>query len=60
VVIEPGLFGAATAALAVAGQPMLAVVFGVAALAISLLNALQERQAGHRSVGWCSGSTQSA
>ena len=46
--IELVLFGAATVALAVAGQPMQAVVFGVAALAISLLNALQERQAGHR------------
>jgi hypothetical protein len=48
VAIEVVLFGAGTAALAVAGQPMLAVVLGIAALATSLLNALQERQAGHR------------
>jgi hypothetical protein len=45
VVIELVLFGAAAAALAVAGQPLLAVVLGVAALATSLLNASQERQA---------------
>ena len=48
VAIELVLFGAGTAALAVAGQPMLAVVLGVAALATSLLNASQERQAGNR------------
>jgi hypothetical protein len=48
VVIELVLFGAAAGALAVAGQPMLAVVLGVAALATSLLNASQERQAGNR------------
>jgi Protein of unknown function (DUF2568) len=48
VVIELALFGAATAALAVAGQPLLAVVLGVAALATSLLNASQERQASDR------------
>jgi hypothetical protein len=45
VVIELVLFGAAAGALAVAGQPVLAVVLGVAALATSLLNASQERQA---------------
>jgi hypothetical protein len=48
VAIELVLFGVGTAALAVAGQPMLAVVLGVAALATSLLNASQERQAGNR------------
>ena len=45
VVIELVLFGAAVGALAVAGQPVLAVVLGVAALATSLLNASQEHQA---------------
>jgi Protein of unknown function (DUF2568) len=45
VVIELVLFGAAAAALAVAGQPLLAVVLGVAAVATSLLNASQERRA---------------
>jgi hypothetical protein len=45
VVIELVLFGAAVGALAVAGQPVLAVVLGVAALVTSLLNASQERQA---------------
>jgi hypothetical protein len=45
VVIELVLFGAAVAALAVAGQPLLAVVLGVAALATSLFNASQERRA---------------
>ena len=48
VVIELVLFGAAAAALAVAGQPLAAVVLGLAALATSLLNAAQERQASHR------------
>jgi Protein of unknown function (DUF2568) len=48
VVIELVLFGAAVGALAVAGQPLLAVVLGVAALATSLLNASQERQASDR------------
>ncbi len=48
VVIELALFGAAAGTLAVAGQPLLAVVLGVAALATSLLNASQERQAGDR------------
>ena len=48
VAIELVLFGVGTAALAVAGQPMLAVVLDVAALATSLLNASQERQAGNR------------
>jgi Protein of unknown function (DUF2568) len=45
VVIDLILFGAAAGALAVAGQPVLAVVLGVAALTTSLLNASQERQA---------------
>jgi Protein of unknown function (DUF2568) len=44
VVIELVLFGAAAGALAAAGQPVPAIVLGVAALATSLLNALQERQ----------------
>jgi hypothetical protein len=44
-VIELVLFGATAGALAVAGQPVLAVVLGVAALATSLLNTPQERQA---------------
>jgi Protein of unknown function (DUF2568) len=48
VVIELVLFGAAAGALAVAGQPVLAVVLGVAALVTSLLNASQERQASDR------------
>jgi Protein of unknown function (DUF2568) len=39
---------AAVGALAVAGQPLAAVVLGVAALATSLLNASQERQASDR------------
>ena len=47
VAIELVLFGVGTA-LAVAGQPMLAVVLGVAVLATSLLNASQERQVGNR------------
>ena len=45
VAIELVLFGAAVGALAVAGQPLVAVVLGVAALVTSLLNASQERQA---------------
>jgi hypothetical protein len=48
VVIELVLSGAAVGALAVAGQPLPAVVLGVAALATSLLNASQERQASDR------------
>jgi hypothetical protein len=48
VVIELVLFGVAVGALAVAGQPVLAVVLGVAALVTSLLNASQERQASDR------------
>jgi hypothetical protein len=48
VVIELIVFGAAVGALAVAGQPVLAVVLGVAALDTSLLNASQERQASDR------------
>jgi hypothetical protein len=44
VVVELVLFGAAAGALAVAGQPLAAVILGVAALATSLLNASQERQ----------------
>ena len=42
------LFGAAAGGLAVAGQPLAAVVLGVAGLATSLLNASQERQASDR------------
>jgi Protein of unknown function (DUF2568) len=45
VLLELILFGAAAGALAIAGQPLLAVVLGVAALATSLLNAQQEGQA---------------
>jgi hypothetical protein len=45
VLLELILFGAAAGALAIAGQPLLAVVLGVAALATSLLNAWQEGQA---------------
>jgi hypothetical protein len=45
VVIELILFAAAAGALAVAGQPVPAVVLGVVALATSLLNASQERHA---------------
>jgi hypothetical protein len=41
--IELVLFAVAAAALAVAGQPVLAVVLGVAALTTSLLNAAQQR-----------------
>jgi hypothetical protein len=48
VVIELVLFGAAVGALAVAGQPLVAVVLAVAALATSLPNASQERQATDR------------
>jgi Protein of unknown function (DUF2568) len=48
VVVELVLFGAAVGALAVAGQPLAAVVLGVAALATSLLNAAQERQVSNR------------
>ena len=48
VVIELVLFGAAVGALAVAGQPILAVILGVAAIVTSLLNASQERQASDR------------
>jgi hypothetical protein len=48
VAIELVLFGAAVGALAVAGQPVLAVVLVVAALGTSLLNASQERQASDR------------
>jgi hypothetical protein len=44
VVIELVLFGAAVAALTVAGQPLAGVVLGAAALATSLLNASQERR----------------
>ncbi len=44
VAIELLLFAVAAAALADAGEPVLAVVFGVAALATSLLNATQERR----------------
>jgi hypothetical protein len=48
VVLELVVFGAAVGALTVAGQPLLAVVLGVAALVTSLLNASQERQASDR------------
>jgi hypothetical protein len=48
VAIELVLFGAAAGGLAVAGQPLAAVVLGVAGLATSLLNAAQERQASNR------------
>jgi hypothetical protein len=48
VVIELVLFAAAVGALVAAGQPVLAVVLGVAALVTSLLNASQERQASDR------------
>ena len=46
VAIELVLYGAAAAGLAAAGQPLAAVVLGVAGLATSLLNQAQERQAG--------------
>ena len=44
--IELVLYGAAAAGLAAAGQPVAAVVLGVAGLVTSLLNEVQERQAG--------------
>lgn len=43
-VIELLLFAAAAAALAVAGQPVLAVILAGAALATSLVNAAQEHR----------------
>jgi hypothetical protein len=43
-VIELLLFAAAAGALAVAGQPVLALILAGAALATSLLNAAQEHQ----------------
>ena len=46
VAIELVLFGVAAGALAAAGQPVAAVVLGVAGVATSLLNEAQERQAG--------------
>jgi Protein of unknown function (DUF2568) len=46
VAIELGLFAAAAAGLAAAGQPVAAVVLGVGGLVTSLLNDLQERRAG--------------
>jgi hypothetical protein len=46
VAIELALFAAAAAGLAAAGQPLAAVVLGVAGLATSLVNQAQERQAG--------------
>ena len=46
VAIELVLFAAAAAGLAAAGQPVAAVVLGVAGLVTSLLNDLQERRAG--------------
>jgi hypothetical protein len=48
VLIELVLFGAAAGALAAAGQPLAAVVLGVAALATSLLNASPERSQADR------------
>ena len=48
VMIELLLFGAAVGDLAVARQPVLALILGVAALTTSLLNASQERQASDR------------
>ena len=48
VVVELVLFGAAASAFAFAGQPLAALVLGAAALATSLLNASQERQASDR------------
>jgi hypothetical protein len=60
VAIELVLFGAATAALAVAGRPMLAVVLGVAALRHLAAQCLAGAPGGPqttRSVGWCSTST---
>jgi uncharacterized protein DUF2568 len=44
--IELALYAAAAAGLAAAGQPVAAVVLGVAGLVTSLLNEVQERQAG--------------
>ena len=44
VAIELVLFGLAAAALAAAGQPLAAVVLGVAGVVTSLLNEAQERQ----------------
>ena len=46
VAVELVLFAAAAAGLAAAGQPVAAVVLGVAGLVTSLLNDLQERRAG--------------
>ena len=46
VAVELVLFAAAAAGLAAAGQPVAAVVLGVAGLVTSLLNDLQERLAG--------------
>jgi len=51
VVIELALYSAAVAAVVAAGQPVLAVVLAVAALATSLLNARQERQVTPSGVG---------
>jgi hypothetical protein len=51
VVVELVLFGAAAGALAVAGQPLAAVILGLAALATSLLNASQERRERDRAPG---------
>jgi hypothetical protein len=48
VLIELVLFGAAAGALAAAGQPLAAVVLGVAALTTSLLNASPERSQADR------------
>ena len=51
VVIELALYTAAVAAVVAAGQPVLAVILAVAALATSLLNARQERQVTRSGVG---------
>jgi uncharacterized protein DUF2568 len=48
VVIELVLFATAAGALVVAGQPLAAVILVLPALATSLLNASQERQASDR------------
>jgi hypothetical protein len=46
VAIELALYAAAAAGLAAAGQPLAGVVLGIAGLATSLLNEVQERRAG--------------
>jgi hypothetical protein len=46
VAIELALYAAAAAGLAAAGQPLAAVLLGVAGLVTTLLNEVQERRAG--------------